>query len=137
LHALIDVWQNRRDVGPDLVVLATGSELPLALEAARTIAREDGIAVRVVSMPSWELFEQQDEAYRRSVIPRVPGRVAIEAARPFGWERWVGEDGLVIGMDDFGASGNEKQLAEKFGFTPPKVCARIRGWLRDPRRRAR
>ena len=84
-------------------------------------------------MPCWELFAQQDETYRRSVIPRCP-RVAVEAMVSLGWERWIGEDGLMIGMDGFGASGTDKQVAEKFGFTVPRVVAKVRSWLPSRKR---
>lgn len=128
------LWESvRGTTNPDLCIIATGSELPLALDSARLLAKEDGLKVRVVSMPSWELFQQQEESYRASVIPRCP-RVAIEAMVSFGWERWIGEDGLMIGMEGFGASGSDKQVAEKFGFTIPKVTARVRSWLKVRKR---
>jgi transketolase len=125
------LWESSKESAPDLVLLATGSELSLALDAGRALAKEDSLRVRVVSMPCWELFEQQEESFRRAVIPRGAARVAVEAMRPFGWERWVGEDGLVIGMDGFGSSGSDKQLAEKFGFTVPAVLGRVRRYLAD------
>ncbi|MEZ0227011.1 MAG: transketolase [Planctomycetota bacterium] len=128
------LWESAKGASqPDVILIGTGSELALALDAGRLMAKEDGIKVRVVSMPSWELFEQQDESYQRSVLPRVP-RVSIEAMVSFGWERWIGEDGLAISMKGFGASGSDKQLAEKFGFTLPKVTARVRGWLKTRKR---
>ncbi|MBI3722660.1 transketolase [bacterium] len=135
------LWQSLRGAPPDLVIIATGSELSLALDSARKLATEDAPGrpanVRVVSMPSAEIFAEQDEDYRRSVIPRIPARVAIEAARMQGWERWIGEDGLAIGMNGFGSSGTDKQLAEKFGFTVPQVCAKVRAWFRGLSRPAR
>jgi transketolase len=104
------LWEGGGRAGaPDLVLIATGSELSLALDAGRQIAKEDNLRVRVVSMASFELFEQQDESYRRSVIPRIPARVAIEAMRPLGWDRWIGEDGLFIGMSGFGGSGSDSR----------------------------
>lgn len=114
---------------PDAVLIATGSEVRLAQDAAAILATED-IRCRVVSMPSFELFETQDESYRRDVLSDddVP-RIAIEAASPYGWERYVGRDGLIIGIDRFGASAPYKDLAEQFGFTPDQVAARIRDFL--------
>jgi transketolase len=130
------LWESKKgETRPDVCFIATGSELSLALDAAKVIAKEDSLTVRVVSMPSWELFEQQDERYRQSVIPRVPGRVAIEAGRPMGWERWIGEDGLMIGMPGYGASGSDKQLAEKYGFTVPAVTSRVRAWYKTLKRK--
>jgi len=127
------LWESAKGATPDVIIMGTGSETPLALDAGRQIAKEDGLKVRVVSMPCWELFEQQDESYRLSVIPKIKNRVAIEAMVKFGWERWIGEDGLFIGMHGFGASGSDKQVAEKFGLTLPKVVANIRGWLKTRR----
>jgi transketolase len=131
------LWESARGQTPDVCLIATGSELPLALDSGRKLAAEDKVKVRVVSLPSWEVFEQQDDLYRASVIPRIPNRVAIEAASGFGWERYVGEDGLLLTMKGFGASGSDKQVAEKFGFTVPKVLEKVRAWLKDPRRKAR
>jgi transketolase len=106
---------------PDLILLATGSEVSLALEARRELDGE-GIAARVVSMPCWELFDRQPDEYRQQILPpRVRARVAIEQASPLGWERYVGDGGAVIGMHTFGASAPLKQLLAKFGFTPERV----------------
>ncbi len=119
------------DEDPDfnLILIATGSELALALAAAARL-REDGAKLRIVSMPSWELFEKQEPAYREQVLPAsVSARVSIEAASTFGWARYVGAAGLSIGIDHFGASAPYKILAEKYGFTPEAVCARIREYL--------
>jgi transketolase len=111
------------------LLIATGSEVDLALQAQKLLAQE-GIATRVVSMPSWERFEQQSEAYRQEVLPpQITARVAIEAALPMGWERYVGPRGEVIGMTRFGASAPYKVLAEKFGFTAQEVAARVRACL--------
>ena len=111
------------------LLIATGSEVDLALQAQKLLAQE-GIATRVVSMPSWERFEQQSEAYRQQVLPpQITARVAIEAALPMGWERYVGPRGEVIGMTRFGASAPYKVLAEKFGFTAQEVAARVRACL--------
>jgi transketolase len=106
---------------PDLILLATGSEVSLALEARRELDGE-GIAARVVSMPCWELFDRQPDEYRHQVLPpRVRARVAIEQASTLGWERYVGDGGAVVGMHTFGASAPLKQLLTKFGFTPERV----------------
>jgi transketolase len=106
---------------PDLILLATGSEVSLALEARRELDGV-GIAARVVSMPCWELFDRQPDEYRHQVLPpRVRARVAIEQASTLGWERYVGDGGAVVGMHTFGASAPLKQLLTKFGFTPERV----------------
>ena len=109
---------------PDVILIATGSEVSLAL-AARDILGEQGLQARVVSMPSWELFEEQPAAYRNEVLPRdVPARLAIEAASPMGWHKYVGDRGDVVGLDHFGASAPAAVLFEQFGFTPKAVAAR-------------
>ena len=109
------------DGNPDVILLATGSEVQLAL-AARDELADEGLAARVVSMPCWELFDRQPKEYRDSVIlPGVKARVAIEQAATLGWDRYVGDGGAVVGMHTFGASAPLKQLLTKFGFTPEKV----------------
>lgn len=114
---------------PDAVILATGSEVSLALEAKRRLDVE-GIAVRVVSMPSWELFEAQPEDYRRAVLPpEVTARVAVEAAHPMGWERYVGDRGTVIGIDRFGASAPGSRVMKEYGFTADNVVATVKRLL--------
>lgn len=111
------------------LLIATGSEVDVALQAQKLLAQE-GIATRVVSMPSWERFEQQSQAYRDQVLPPpITARVAIEAGLPMGWERYVGPGGQVIGMTRFGASAPYKVLAEKFGFTAQTVVARVKDCL--------
>ncbi|WP_447963089.1 transketolase [Nitrospira sp. Ecomares 2.1] len=108
---------------PEVLLLGTGSEVPLCVQAYEQLAAE-GIKSRVVSMPSWELFEQQSEDYRRSVIPSdVLARVSVEQASVFGWANYVGTDGRSIGMKTFGASAPLKELAKKFGFTVEHVVA--------------
>lgn len=103
---------------PDVLLLATGSEVALALRAREELAAE-GIAARVVSMPCWELFDRQPQSYRDEVLPpSVPARVAVEQASTMGWDRYVGDHGAMIGMHTFGASAPLKQLLSKFGFTP-------------------
>ncbi len=109
---------------PDIILIATGSEVQLALEARQRLAAR-GIGARVVSMPSWELFEQQPDSYRDEVLPpSVTARLAIEAASPHGWHRYVGSMGTVIGMTRYGASAPYHVLMEQFGFTADNVTSR-------------
>jgi transketolase len=108
---------------PDVLVIATGSEVSLAL-AAHDVLTRDGISSRVVSMPSWELFEAQPRAYRDAVLPpHVRARVSVEAASPFGWERYVGRDGVIIGVDRFGASAPGAVVMREYGFTVDHIVA--------------
>jgi transketolase len=103
---------------PEFIFIATGSEVCLAVEAHEKLLA-DGIRSRVVSMPSWDIFEHQTQAYRDSVLPpAVKARMAVEQASTFGWERYVGTEGRVIGMKTFGASAPLKELQKKFGFEP-------------------
>jgi transketolase len=106
---------------PEVILIATGSEIALAVEAYEQLTAE-GVAARIVSMPSWELFERQSKEYRDSVLPPTVGaRVAIEQASTFGWERYVGATGAIVGMSTFGASAPLKELQSKFGFTPERI----------------
>ena len=106
---------------PDAILIASGSEVEIALEAAEKLKQAD-LAVRVVSMPSWELFEKQPQDYRRGVLPiDVKAKIAVEAGSPQGWERYVGEMGTVIGLSHFGASAPYQMLYEKFGITADHV----------------
>ena len=106
---------------PDVILIATGSEVALAVQAFEKLS-EEGIPARVVSFPSWELFEQQDQSYRDSVLPpSVRGRVGIEQAASIGWDRYVGIGGAMIAMHTFGASAPMSALQKKFGFTPEAV----------------
>jgi len=107
------------------IIIATGSEVELALEAQKLLA-SDGIHARVVSMPCWKLFEEQSDEYKNSVLP--PGiklRVSVEAGSTLGWERWVGDEGKIIGIDTFGASAPGNVLVEKFGFTAERVASAV------------
>ncbi len=116
----------RRD-GADVTLIATGSEVAVALGAAELLAGE-GIEARVVSLPCWELFFEQPAEYREEILGTAP-RVSVEAAATFGWERIVGEHGLTIGIDHFGASAPDTVIAEKLGFTPGSVAAKVRDHL--------
>jgi transketolase len=117
------------DGTPQLILIASGSELSLALQAQQRL-QADGTATRVVSMPSWDLFEQQPADYRAGVLPpQVTARLAIEQASSFGWERYVGDSGRVIGMHTFGASAPLKALQQAFGFTVDHVVETARALL--------
>jgi transketolase len=106
---------------PDVILMATGSEVQLAVAAREELAAE-GIGARVVSMPCWELFDRQPQSYRDEVLPpTVRARVGIEQASSLGWDRYVGDGGAVVAMHTFGASAPLKQLLGKFGFTPDAV----------------
>ena len=114
----------------DVILIGTGSEVSLCL-ATREVLRERGVQARVVSLPSWELFEQQPQAYRDEVLP--PGlraRVAVEAASPQGWREYVGDLGDIVGLDHFGASAPAKKLFEAYGFTPEAVADRAQAVVR-------
>lgn len=114
---------------PQVLLIATGSEVSLALDAQEVLASE-GVRARVVSLPCWELFEQQDQGYRQSVLPdEITARVAVEQAACFGWHRYVGRTGAVVGMRTFGASAPLKELAGRFGFTPAAVAEAARDQL--------
>ncbi len=111
---------------PDVILIATGSEVAVAL-GARDLLQKDGIGARVVSMPGWSIFEAQPANYRDSVLPpAVRARVSVEAGASFGWRQWVGEDGEMVAIDHFGASAPGKVLFEKFGFTAEEVAKRAR-----------
>lgn len=111
---------------PTAIVIATGSEVHIALEAVQRLHRE-GMAVRLVSLPSWEIFEAESQEYRETVLPAaVRARVAIEAAATFGWHRWIGEKGIALGIDHFGASAPADVLFREFGFTPERVIDAVR-----------
>jgi len=120
------VLADSADGEPQAILLASGSEVHLALAARAQLAAE-GIRARVVSMPSWELFAEQDAAYREAVLPpAVRARVAIEAAVPLGWERWVGERGRVLGLSRFGASAPGEVAMEQLGFTASAVVQLVK-----------
>jgi transketolase len=125
LRGAYTLWQSG-DGTPDVILLATGSEVSLAYEAATTMDAN----VRVVSMPCWELFAEQPADYRDDVLsPDVRARLSIEAGISFGWERWVGEDGSSIAIDRFGASAPGNEVLERLGFTVENVAARAAALL--------
>jgi transketolase len=108
---------------PQVILIASGSEVQLCIAAYESLKRE-GLAARVVSMPSWELFERQDERYRKAVLPpTVTARVAVELGAVIGWDRYAGPTGTIVGMHSFGASAPGPDLMRKFGFVPDKIVA--------------
>jgi transketolase len=112
---------------PDVILIATGSEVSLALAAHEELTAE-GVRSRVVSLPCWELFDRQDKAYRDEVLPpRVRARVSVEEASTLGWDRWIGPEGAMVGMHTFGSSAPLKDVMNEFGFTPDKVAEAARG----------
>ena len=118
------------DASAPLRLIATGSEVQLAIEARDMLAK-DGVQAAVVSMPSWELFEAQDESYRREVLgPDGTARVVCEAAEKFGWERWLGTNGAFVGMKGFGASGKIDELYKHFGITAEAIANAARGLVK-------
>ncbi|MEJ0095688.1 MAG: transketolase [Methylocella sp.] len=118
---------------PAVILIGTGSEVALCVEVYETL-KQEGILARIVSMPSWELFEQQDHAYRDSVLPPdVTARVSVEEGSVIGWDRYVGASGAKIGMHTFGSSAPIKDLLTKFGFTPEKVLAAAKEQIAKPR----
>jgi transketolase len=124
------VVADAADGRPDVILLSSGSEISLCLTAWERLTGE-GLKARVVSMPCWELFEHQDQAYRESVLPpSVTARVAVEQGSTFGWAQYTGLDGDIIGMKTFGASAPLKELQTKFGFTPDNVVTAVRSALR-------
>jgi len=122
---------------PEVLLIGTGSEVALCVEAFEKL-RADGLHARVVSMPSWELFEEQSAAYRESVLPaRVAARVVVEAASSLGWERYAGTGGAIMGVDTFGLSAPAKIVAEHFGFEAGRVVAAAKAQIATHRPRAR
>ena len=123
------LWQSAPGL-PDILLIASGSEVFTALDAAKLLAKDS--KVRVVSMPSWELFETQDMAYRDSVLPaECQTRVVVEAACSMGWEKYAGDCGKIVGISHFGASAPYKILAQKYGFTPEHVAAVAKELLKE------
>jgi transketolase len=115
------VLADPADGDPEMIMIATGSEVQLALGAHERLEGE-GIRSRVVSLPCWEIFEKQDQSYRDEVLPpAVTARLAIEEAAPLGWERWTGSEGAIMGMTTFGQSAPFADVEEEFGFTVDNV----------------
>jgi transketolase len=120
-YVLVDAQGSK----PDAIVIATGSEVGLAVDAAKALAARS-IRVRVVSMPCWSTFAAQDASYRESVLPSsVRARVSVEAGATFGWSQWIGERGIAIGIDRYGASAPAETIFEKLGITAQHVAAAI------------
>jgi len=111
---------------PDLIIIGTGGEVHLCVDAAKVL-RDQGIKTRVVSMPSWELFEEQEKAYKESVLPSsVKKRLAVEAGTSFGWCRYLGDQGDSLSIDTFGASAPGEVVLEQFGYTVDNVVAKAK-----------
>lgn len=124
------VLDRGEETAPDLILIASGSELHLIVEAADKLRKDDGIAVRCVSMPSWELFDAQPQAYQDAVLPpSVTARLSVEAGVTQGWSRYVGSNGEAIGVDRFGASAPGDKVMAEYGFTVEHVCERARAVL--------
>ncbi|KHD36093.1 transketolase [Clostridium acetobutylicum] len=122
---------SKNKENPDVILMASGSEVELILNAAKELQNEN-IDARVVSMPSFEVFEEQSEDYKNSILPRnIRARVAVEAASPFGWHKYVGLDGEVIAMESFGASGKSDILFKEFGFTVENVVEKVKNVLKN------
>ncbi|WP_281243076.1 transketolase-like TK C-terminal-containing protein, partial [Anaerobacillus alkalilacustris] len=116
---------------PQVLLLATGSEVQLALEAQRELAKEN-ISVSVISFPSWDRFEAQSKEYKESILPSdVKARLAIEMGSSLGWERYVGEHGDVLAINRFGASGAESKVLEEYGFTVDNVVSKVRELMKS------
>jgi transketolase len=128
-YVLADTPADPADRHPDLILLASGSEVALCIAAHEQLVRE-GVASRVVRMPSWDLFERQDEAYRERVLPAaVVARVSVEAAAALGWDRTVGRQGTLVAMRSFGLSAPGKVVQARFGFDVEQVLAAARHQL--------
>ena len=120
------VFESDKD--PEFLLLATGSEVNLAIEAAKDLEGQ-GKGVRVVSMPNWHAFDQQSDEYKASILPSsITKRVAIEMASSLGWHKYVGTEGKVIGIDGFGASAPGDLVVEKYGFTKENVLNQIQSF---------
>jgi transketolase len=123
------VMADPRDGAPEIILIATGSEVAVVVDAHEVLASQ-GIRSRVVSMPSWDIFEQQPQSYRDAVLPpAITARIAVEQGSVLGWDRYVGAAGQVIGMKTFGASAPLKALLNKFGFEPERIVAAAREML--------
>jgi transketolase len=117
------VMADARGGAPQVILIASGSEVALAVDAHETLTSQ-GLRSRLVSMPSWDIFEHQPQSYREEVLPpKIKARLAIEQGSVLGWDRYVGPEGRIIGMKTFGASAPLKELQRKFGFEPDRVVA--------------
>ncbi|HEX2817562.1 MAG TPA: transketolase C-terminal domain-containing protein, partial [Phenylobacterium sp.] len=125
------VLADSKGGAPQVILMGSGAEVGLCVAAARTLEAE-GVCVRLVSMPSFDLFETQPQAYRREVLPpEITARVAVEAASPLGWDRYAGPTGEILAMTGFGASAPGGDLMKRFGFTPERVVAAARRQLKS------
>ena len=114
---------------PDVILIATGSEVQLILEAQQSL-KKGKIDARVVSMPSWELFRMQEQNYRDEVLPPdIKTRLAVEAASPHGWYEWIGDSGKIIAINHFGTSAPAKEIFKQYGFTPENVVNTVKKML--------
>jgi len=121
LHKGAYIIAELGDKNPDIILIASGSEVQLIIDAGQKLA-EEGIGVRLVSFPSWDLFEKQPQAYIDSVLdPSIPTRLSVEAGVGMGWEKWVGGKGGILSIETFGASAPGKKLLEEYGFTAANV----------------
>jgi transketolase len=128
------VMADAESGAPEVLLIGTGSEVRLCLAAYEDLKKE-GVRARVVSMPSWELFQMQDDAYRKDVLPpAVKARVSVEAGSILGWDHYVGERGAKIGMHTFGSSAPLKDLMKRFGFTPDAVLEAARQQLAEAKK---
>jgi transketolase len=118
---------------PDVLLVATGSEVSLAIKAAAELAK-DGIKARVVSMPSWKIFEEQSESYKDSIFPDHLPKLAVEAGAPLGWWKYTGRHGDVIGLERFGASAPGATVLERLGFSAGNVAARAKALVEKARK---
>ena len=124
------------EIDPDVVIIATGSEVSIAIETKAKLHKH-GLAVRVVSMPCFEIFNQQEQAYKNRILGAENIlRVGIEAAVSQGWHQYIGKDGIFIGMNDFGASGKAEDLYQHFKITPDVICEKVTAELKARRRAA-
>jgi transketolase len=115
----------------EAVIIASGSEVGISIDAAKAL-KEMGHSVRVVSMPSMEIFEKQPEEYKKEILPCGMKKIAVEAGTTFSWYKYVGKKGLIIGIDHFGASAPYSRLAEEFGFTAANVIEKAKAFLEKP-----
>ena len=123
------ILSKEKGAVPHVILMASGSEVQLVLQAQQQLAL-DGVDARVVSMPSWELFREQPLGYQNEVIPpMIKARLAVETGSPLGWREWVGDSGDVIGITTFGASAPYKVLFERYGFTVPNIVERAKKLL--------